>query len=250
LEFFGRNSCGKPLAKQAFVSRVELNKRLIAKPMTTTPPITTDDARTRLLETAGEIFAEKGFTAATVREICSAAGANVAAVNYYFGDKQRLYIEALKHAHGCRFNAPPPQWPEGTPPEVKLREFVFQMLTHLLDKSGPPWSIKLIMREMIEPSEACRALTEEKIRPIAMVMMSIVRELLPADTPLPKLQMTAFSIIGQCLFYRTQEHIARHLIGAEAFDAFTIPQLTDHIVGLSLAALGRPWPLPPKEDAR
>lgn len=217
--------------------------------MSTTPPITTDDARTRLLETAGEIFAEKGFTAATVREICSAAGANVASVNYYFGDKQGLYIEAVKHAHGCRFNDPPPQWHEGTPPEQKLRDFVFNMLTHLLDQSGPPWNVKLIMREMIEPSEACRALTEEKIRPMAMVLMSIVRELLPSDTPLPKLQMTAFSIIGQCLFYRTQEHIARYLIGAEAFNAFTIPQLTDHIVGLSLTALGRPSPTPQQEDA-
>ena len=57
-----------------------------------------DDPRQRLLETAGQIFAEKGFDGATVREICRRAGVNIAAVNYYFRDKERLYIEAVKEA--------------------------------------------------------------------------------------------------------------------------------------------------------
>ena len=57
-----------------------------------------DDPRRRLLETAGQIFAEKGFDGATVREICRRAGVNIAAVNYYFRDKEQLYIEAVKSA--------------------------------------------------------------------------------------------------------------------------------------------------------
>jgi AcrR family transcriptional regulator len=46
-----------------------------------------DDTATRVLNAAGLIFAEKGFKDATVREICSAAGVNLASVNYYFRDK-------------------------------------------------------------------------------------------------------------------------------------------------------------------
>ena len=35
-----------------------------------------EDTRHRLLQVAGEVFGEKGFSAATVREICERAGAN------------------------------------------------------------------------------------------------------------------------------------------------------------------------------
>lgn len=204
-----------------------------------------DDARTRLLETAGEIFADKGFRAATVRDICNAAGANIASVNYYFGDKLGLYIEAVKHSHGCRFNDPPPSWSADTPPEQKLYDFVYGMLRHLLDERVPKWTIKLMLRELIEPSEACKALTEEKIRPMSLILFGIITELLPEETPLAKIQMTAFSVIGQCLFYRVQEPVARQLVGAEMFDSFTPEQLAEHIAGLTLASLGRALPARP-----
>src|SRR3984957_8274648 len=54
--------------------------------------------RERLLETAGEIFAEKGFDRATGKEICARAGANVAAINYYFGSIEGLYAAVLEEA--------------------------------------------------------------------------------------------------------------------------------------------------------
>ena len=42
--------------------------------------------RDKLIEAAGHVFAERGYRAATIRDICRRAGANVAAVNYTFGD--------------------------------------------------------------------------------------------------------------------------------------------------------------------
>ena len=55
--------------------------------------------RDRLLEAAGVVFSEKGFEHSTAREICSLAQVNSAAVNYYFGGKERLYVEVLREAH-------------------------------------------------------------------------------------------------------------------------------------------------------
>ena len=50
----------------------------------------TPETRERLLEAAGEVFAERGFREATVRGICKRANANNAAVNYHFGEKEEL----------------------------------------------------------------------------------------------------------------------------------------------------------------
>jgi AcrR family transcriptional regulator len=50
----------------------------------------------RLLEATGAIFAEHGYRSATVRQICEKARANIAAVNYHFGDKEGLYRAVLR----------------------------------------------------------------------------------------------------------------------------------------------------------
>ncbi len=55
-----------------------------------------DDTRANLLDAAGRVFAERGYQSATIREICRKAGANVASVNYTFGDKMGLYTEVLR----------------------------------------------------------------------------------------------------------------------------------------------------------
>jgi AcrR family transcriptional regulator len=50
-------------------------------------------ARARILDTAEALFAEAGPAAVTLRSIAAAAGVNVAAVNYYFGSKEKLFEE-------------------------------------------------------------------------------------------------------------------------------------------------------------
>jgi TetR/AcrR family transcriptional regulator, regulator of cefoperazone and chloramphenicol sensitivity len=51
-----------------------------------------------IIEAVGQVFAECGYHAATVRKVCKRTGANVDAVNYYFGDKIGLYTEVLHYA--------------------------------------------------------------------------------------------------------------------------------------------------------
>jgi AcrR family transcriptional regulator len=55
------------------------------------------DIKTKILESAGEIFADRGFRETTVREICRLAGLNLAAVNDHFGNKERLYLAVIRH---------------------------------------------------------------------------------------------------------------------------------------------------------
>ena len=202
-----------------------------------------DDTRGRLLEAAGEVFAEKGFRAATVREICGRAEANLAAVNYHFGDKERLYVEAVQHAHHRGAEGPRPQWPPGTPPEAKLREYVGQMLAQLLDDRRPTWHAQLMAREMCQPTKACAVLVESYIRGNFELLDGILSELLPSETPAADRHLVGFSIIGQCLHFKIHKPIAVLLVGEEELRTYEVARLTDHIARFSLAALGREGPV-------
>ncbi len=48
------------------------------------------DTKTRILDTAERLFAQKGFDAVSLRNIIASAGVNLAAVHYHFGSKQAL----------------------------------------------------------------------------------------------------------------------------------------------------------------
>src|SRR5215212_6345145 len=91
----------------------------------------------RLLDAAGEVFAEQGFRAATVREICRRAEANVAAVNYHFGDKEKLYAEVLNYAHRAAMVHVPSAPAADATPEQRLRGFVHAMVRGFLSEGRP-----------------------------------------------------------------------------------------------------------------
>lgn len=201
-------------------------------------PAPSDETRQKLLDAAGEVFAAKGLKAANVREICQKAGANLAAVNYHFGGKEQLYLAAVRHAHQtCQQIVPAPVWGPDTPAEVKLRDFIRTFVNRVIIDHEPPWLGQLIVRELFQPSEACRHLAEEFARPNFNILQSILADLLPPEMPQKKRHMTAFSIIGQILHYRLARPIAMLVVGEEEFLSYDVETLTDHIYEFSQAAL-------------
>jgi AcrR family transcriptional regulator len=198
---------------------------------------TQDPIKVRLLEAAGEEFATKGYDAARVRSISERAGANLAAVNYHFGDKEQLYVQAVLDAHRC--GAGGEELDPSLPPAAQLRCFINHFLTHVLAIHNPDeWRHRLLLREMLHPTVASDVLIREAIRPKFERLSQILRQLCPlADDR--KLNALAFSVIGQCLHYKMARFVTERLIGDEAFGALDQDYLTDHITSFSLAALGR-----------
>ena len=195
------------------------------------------EPRLRLLLAAEALFAHKGYDGATVREICDRAGMNVAAINYHFGDTERLYIAAVRHAHACSvFDAGPPPDLAGLPPAERLRAFVAAMLKNM-DGPTRPESMQLLMRELSLPSPATVSVVEDFIRPMAMGLTAILTELLPAMPERQRL-MVGFSVVGQCLYYRQNRTVSTLLFGAAAVDALSLEALTEHITRFTFAALG------------
>lgn len=197
------------------------------------------DSKTRLLLAAGPVFAEKGFQGATVREICETAQVNIASVNYHFGDKESLYVETVRRARQMRAEQyPMPEWPAGTPAEVRLRQFIKTMVERMLAEEETPWQLRLLMREVLEPTEACRQLVNEYFRPQMERMHQMLRELAPhvSDAMLHKI---GFSIIGQCFYYRVSRQIVELLETPERMATEYGPaQIAEHVATFSLAALG------------
>ena len=58
------------------------------------------DTREKLLKTAAKLFAQKGYTGTTVRQIVQRADANLSAVRYHFGDKDGLYLATVAYLTG------------------------------------------------------------------------------------------------------------------------------------------------------
>ena len=205
-----------------------------------------DDTRTRILKAAGPIFAGKGYDAATVREICQAADAGLASVNYHFRDKESLYAEVVEHAHRTLDEARPPlpDWPPGTPPETKLRDFIRRLMTQI--QTGPKaiWAERLLRREFRDPTPACAVVLKERFRRDFGPLEHILDEVLPAETPPHKRRQMLWSVIGQCVAYLIARGFMRLTIDDEEWEShYGAEQLAEHISEVCLAALGFRPPL-------
>jgi AcrR family transcriptional regulator len=198
-----------------------------------------EDVKTRILNAAGPIFAEKGFQAATVRDICDAAGVNVASVNYHFGDKEQLYIQTVTCARQRKVaRIPLPSLADSPSPEACLRDYIKALLTRMIGVSEAPWQSRLMLREVLQPTKACQQMVEEYFRPDFNLLLEILAALLPEDTPEHVRRKIGFSIVGQCLFYRVAGHVVAMLVpGGEHREHYAVEQLADHISQMTLSAL-------------
>ncbi len=202
-------------------------------------PALRDETRRRLLEAAGAVFAEAGFRHATVREICHRAGANLAAVNYHFGDKESLYAEVLRESQRAAFEKYPPLLAVAAdaPPEEKLRAFVRSFLLRLFD-DGPITRFGRIMsREMVEPTAALKGLLKERIRPMADDLLGFVAAILDCPVNDKRVRHCCFSIVGQCVFFHHCRAMISRLFPEQPLDAAAMEPLAEHIARFSLAGI-------------
>jgi AcrR family transcriptional regulator len=200
---------------------------------------TDDTTERRLLEAAGDVFAEYGYRAATVRQICERAGANVAAVNYHFGDKEGLYIAVLRFvpdAHAQKYPANVGLGPDATA-EQKLRAYVHSLLNRVFDEGRPGWHTKIIARELTEPTRALDTLLEEVARPLHQELASIIRELLDSEVDDEAVRLCTLSVMSQCVYYHHARSVIRRLYPEQRYGVEDIARLADHIAKFSVGAM-------------
>lgn len=192
------------------------------------------ETRQRLLEAAQRLFAERGFENVTVRDICSEASANVAAVNYYFRDKWGLYLEVIqinigfsKQMSDLAHNPGPDK-----SPEERLRHYIRTVLQHIL-REGQCWQGRLMAREMTDPTPGLDLIFEQAIKPNAVRVHALVAEIMGVPASDPR--------VGACVgSIQTQIFGLANPVAARFIPSFT-PEVIDgiarHVAEFSLGGI-------------
>jgi AcrR family transcriptional regulator len=198
-----------------------------------------DDPETheRLLTAATHLFAERGFSKVTVRDICRRARANIAAVNYHFGGKAGLYDAVLRTAiramQGTTEAAR--QAGENRPPDQQLEAYVTIFLQRVA-KARDSWIHQLMMRELSDPTHALDMVAEEVIQPRLDYLTSIIVRLLGSGEDDPRVARCLLSVNAQVLALLDHPVAARLRFGpAPAPEG--IDELARHITCFSLAGI-------------
>lgn len=206
-----------------------------------------DPSRDRLLKAAVEVFAERGFRDATMREICAQAEVNTAAVNYYFGGKENLYAEALAFA----FRQANQRYPldealdASLPAQTRLTRFIQVLLRRLLDETALGHHGRLIACEIAQPTAALDGILRSAIAPQIALLRGLLPELLGPGWEEADIHRCVFSIIGQCLMYKHSRSVVDHICPQIIADATENERTAEHIARFSLAALENIKPLTP-----
>jgi len=196
------------------------------------------ETRDRLLKAAERLFAERGFTEVTVRDICRAARANVAAVNYHFGDKEGLYQEVLRIAIDVVRSTTEAARSAGAgcPPDEKLRRYFSVFLQKAL-APGHENLHHLIQREIDDPTAALDAFVEEAVRTRVEYIATIVAEITGWEPSDPIALRCVGSVLSQALFYVKQHPIGERLGFRFRGTPAEIEEAARHIAEFSAAGI-------------
>jgi AcrR family transcriptional regulator len=196
------------------------------------------ETRDRLLNAAETLFADRGFKAVTVREICQAAHANVAAVNYHFGDKLGLYREVIQKAIDAMREATEAARSagEGREAEEQLRLYIGIFLRRLL-ASGHESIHKLINREIIDPTPALDDLVEQGVRPRIEYLSSVIGRMIGCTPSDKRVLHCVVSIQAQSVMFARPNPVADRLGFTSAPTPAQVEQAARHIAEFSIAGI-------------
>lgn len=151
--------------------------------------------RELLIAHATRIFAARGYAGATTREICAAAGVNIAAIHYYFGDKAGLYRAVLSRP--VRLIAE--EFGRFDDPALSFRQAIRQLLAPLVrmaidEREEDRQVLQLHLRELLEPSAVFREVVSQHIAPLHQALASLLARHCGLRGPDAEIHRLAFAV--------------------------------------------------------
>lgn len=163
------------------------------------------NTRDRLLNTAEQLVAQNGYANTSLREITAKAKANLAAVNYHFGSKEKLVsemlsrrIEPLNQERLARIDTEleaakkENRRPDG---EILLRALIEPAITFFQSQEGGKHFLKMFSRIHTDPDDTIRQEFLKHMLPFFLRIFQGFQEALPEIAP-EKLVSRIFFCIG------------------------------------------------------
>jgi len=202
------------------------------------PPDRGAQAREALIAHGTRIFAAKGYAAASTREICQAAGANVAAIHYYFGDKEGLYRAVLT----APIAAIADQFDGFDDPALSFEQAIRRVLRPFvamaLDVDADALHVqRLHLREALEPSPVFRDVVDRIILPLHNALAALLARqcgIAKADEGIHQL---AFAMTAMANDYCMSREFIRLLAPQVLKRDGAAERILDQLVGYSAALL-------------
>jgi len=198
--------------------------------------------RERLIDVAEGLFCEKGFDGTSVRDITSRAKCNVAAVNYHFGGKDKLYYEVFhRHMRTLRdiriasIRRVMSQGEGEVSLEQLLRAFAKAFIEPLIEESSGRRLMKLMVREMLDPYLPKKMFVEEVGGPTLSALGDAIAKICPGLGQ-KETVMSMLSVVGQLIH---TIHL-NEIFSAEEDFGLQMPNLAEmveHIVAFSTAGI-------------
>lgn len=191
----------------------------------------------RLVEEARKLFAAHGYRRVTVREICAAAKANVAAINYHFGGKYGLYREVLEEAIVVMRETSEFAMAAGAggSAEQRLRAFI-RVFLQRVGSEGRPWIRQLMAHEMAEPTEALEEVLRAAVLPRITYMGQLVADILGVDVGDERVMRCVLSV--QMQFHAAMSNpVSMRLVPGFTGDTESLDRLAQHIADFSIGGI-------------
>lgn len=190
-----------------------------------------DEKLSLILEQASRIFAEKGYHAASVRDVATATGSSPAGLYYYFQSKEELLHLILDRCLSSLIGQVRENAAEIKNPAARLKAIIRTHLDQFLS-SGP--EMKVLVREWGVLSDPFGDGIRKLMRDYTQIVIRTLKELSP-EKGSKELRAAAFGLFGMLTWvdqwYRPKKDLSVDLLTEEFTSIFLGHFLSDPTAG-------------------
>lgn len=190
--------------------------------------------KTKLLDAAIELFADKGFVNTTVAEICHHAEANIAAINYHFNNKEELYKKAWQYAFENSMKKDTLIVDEKLKSHEALRRHISFLITHISDPDNK--SFDMFEHEFTNPTGLLHDIVSQSLKPYQEYSFKIISDLLGETSAPQAIALCHSSIIAQSFHLRKMLRFQKQGSVSD-FPKIDLSSYIEHVYNFSLGGI-------------